>query len=103
MCICKHLESVASGRLVRVSHADKQRRMFFELAMCFVLPAVIMALRACLQVFDHPLDRPNLEAFADYIVQGHRFDILEGFGCQPATYYSIPGVFIVWLDRKSVV
>nr|WCD39442.1 Ste3-5 [Ganoderma boninense] len=76
MCICKHLESVASGRIVRISHADKQRRMFFELAVCFVLPAIIMALH--------------------YIVQGHRFDIVEGFGCQPATYYSIPAVFIVW-------
>ncbi|KAM5538302.1 hypothetical protein V8D89_008033 [Ganoderma adspersum] len=76
MCICKHLEAVASGRIVRVSHADKRRRMFFELAMCFLFPVVIMALH--------------------YIVQGHRFDVVEGFGCQPATYYSIPGVFIVW-------
>ncbi|KAI0752093.1 GPCR fungal pheromone mating factor [Fomes fomentarius] len=76
MCICKHLESVASGRHVRVSHGDKRRRMFFELAMCFLLPIIIMALH--------------------YVVQGHRFDIVEVFGCQPATYYSIPGVFIVW-------
>ncbi|RDX44940.1 fungal pheromone STE3G-protein-coupled receptor [Lentinus brumalis] len=76
MCICKHLESVASGRIVRISFADKQRRMLFELAMCFLLPIIIMALH--------------------YVVQGHRFDIVEAFGCQPATYYSIPGVFIVW-------
>nr|AYF56465.1 pheromone receptor [Coriolopsis trogii] len=76
MCICKHLESVASGRIVRVSHADKRRRMFFELAMCYLFPVVVMALH--------------------YVVQGHRFDIVEAFGCQPATYYSIPGVFIVW-------
>ncbi|OSD03756.1 B mating type pheromone receptor [Trametes coccinea BRFM310] len=76
MCICKHLELVASGRVVRVSHADKRRRMYFDLAMCYSLPAIIMALH--------------------YIVQGHRFDIVEAFGCQPATYYSIPGVFIVW-------
>ncbi|KAI0651372.1 GPCR fungal pheromone mating factor [Trametes meyenii] len=76
MCICKHLELVASGRVVRVTHADKQRRMYFDLAMCFLLPVVIMALH--------------------YVVQGHRFDIVEVFGCQPATYYSIPGVFIVW-------
>ncbi len=51
MCICKHLESVASGRIVRISHADKQRRMFFELALCFLLPAVIMALRAYTSAF----------------------------------------------------
>ncbi|KAI0776713.1 GPCR fungal pheromone mating factor [Trametes elegans] len=76
MCICKHLELVASGRVVRVTYGDKQRRMYFDLAMCYLLPVVIMALH--------------------YVVQGHRFDIVEAFGCQPATYYSIPGVFIVW-------
>lgn len=32
----------------------------------------------------------------DYVVQGHRFDIVEAIGCQPATYYSVPAVFIVW-------
>ncbi|KAH9856256.1 GPCR fungal pheromone mating factor [Lenzites betulinus] len=76
MCICKHLELVASGRVVRTSPGDKKRRMYFDLAMCFLLPAIIMALH--------------------YVVQGHRFDIVEAFGCQPATYYSVPGVFIVW-------
>lgn len=54
MCICKHLESVASGRIVRISHADKQRRMFFELALCFLLPVVIMALRAYIFPIVHP-------------------------------------------------
>lgn len=29
-------------------------------------------------------------------MQGHRFDIVEAIGCQPATYYSVPAVFIVW-------
>ncbi len=33
---------------------------------------------------------------SDYIVQGHRFDILEYVGCLPATYYSIPAIFIIW-------
>ncbi|KZT69399.1 fungal pheromone STE3G-protein-coupled receptor [Daedalea quercina L-15889] len=76
MCICKHLELVASGRAVRLTHEDKRRRMLFELAMCFGAPLVLMALH--------------------YIVQGHRFDIVEDIGCQAATYYSIPAVFIVW-------
>ncbi|TFY56930.1 hypothetical protein EVJ58_g7330 [Rhodofomes roseus] len=76
MCICKHLHLVASGRTVRLTHEDRRRRMWFELAMCFGVPMVLMALH--------------------YIVQGHRFDIIEDIGCQPATYYSIPAVFIVW-------
>ena len=29
-------------------------------------------------------------------MQGHRFDIIEDIGCQAATYYSIPAVFIIW-------
>ncbi|KAF9803215.1 hypothetical protein IEO21_09726 [Rhodonia placenta] len=76
LCICKHLELIASGRAVRLTHEDKRRRMFFELAMCFGVPMMLMALQ--------------------YVVQGHRFDIVEDIGCQPATYYSIPAVFIVW-------
>jgi pheromone a factor receptor len=35
--------------------------------------------------------------FSDYIVQGHRFDIIEGYGCRPTTYFSIPAIFIVWI------
>ncbi|KAI0946031.1 hypothetical protein AcV7_010118 [Taiwanofungus camphoratus] len=76
MCICKHLELVSSGRVVRLTNEDKRRRTIFELVMCFGVPMILMALH--------------------YIVQGHRFDIVEAIGCQPATYYSIPAVFIVW-------
>ena len=35
--------------------------------------------------------------YVDYIVQGHRFDIIEDYGCWPTTYFSIPSIFIVWL------
>ncbi|KAI0944386.1 hypothetical protein AcW1_002114 [Taiwanofungus camphoratus] len=76
LCVCKHLELVASSRMVRQTYSDKKRRMIFESIMCFGVPAVLMALH--------------------YVVQGHRFDIVEQFGCEPATYYSIPAIFIVW-------
>lgn len=33
----------------------------------------------------------------DYIVQGHRFDIIEEYGCRPTTYISIPGILIVYV------
>ncbi|KAG2133677.1 GPCR fungal pheromone mating factor [Suillus bovinus] len=49
----------------------------FELFMCFGLQMVSMGLH--------------------YIVQGHRFDIIEGYGCRPATYVSIPAIFLIWL------
>ncbi|EJF59102.1 STE3-domain-containing protein [Dichomitus squalens LYAD-421 SS1] len=76
MCVCRNLELVASGRIARLTREDKRKKMFFDLAMCYGLPLIIMALH--------------------YVVQGHRFDILEYVGCLPATYYSIPGVFIIW-------
>ncbi|KAI9057578.1 B mating type pheromone receptor [Trametes sanguinea] len=76
MCVCRNLELVASGRIARLTRDDKRRKIAFDLAMCFGLPALVMALH--------------------YIVQGHRFDILEFVGCLPATYYSIPAVFIIW-------
>ena len=34
---------------------------------------------------------------SDYVVQGHRFDIIEDFGCQPESYVSLPEFFLVWL------
>lgn len=30
-------------------------------------------------------------------MQGHRFDIIEEYGCRPTTYFSIPAIFIVWI------
>ncbi|KAH8101254.1 GPCR fungal pheromone mating factor [Cristinia sonorae] len=76
LCICKHLELVASGRMVRLTHDDHRRRKLFELSLCWGIPVVFMTLH--------------------YVVQGHRFDIVESFGCQPAIYYSLPAVFIIW-------
>lgn len=32
-----------------------------------------------------------------YIVQGHRFDIIEEYGCRPATYVSLPAIFLLWV------
>ena len=47
MCVCRNLELVASGRVARLNYEDKRRKMFFDLAMCYGLPVIIMALRTC--------------------------------------------------------
>nr|BDD37067.1 pheromone receptor [Rhizopogon roseolus] len=77
MCVCKHLELVSSNRRVRFDHIDKRRRIIFDSVMCFGIPLLFMALH--------------------YVVQGHRYNIVENLGCQPATYFSIEGIVIVWL------
>ncbi|KAL6308810.1 fungal pheromone STE3G-protein-coupled receptor [Sparassis latifolia] len=77
MCICIHLEQVASGRQARTLRSEKQRRQIIEAVLCFLVPVVWMALH--------------------YTVQGHRFDIIEGYGCRPNTYVSIPAIIIIWV------
>jgi len=77
LCICRYLSSVASPRHSIADASDKRRRMIFELMMTVGLPIIGMALH--------------------YIVQGHRFDILEDFGCNPTTYVSVAALFIVYL------
>ncbi|KAK0219354.1 putative pheromone receptor [Armillaria nabsnona] len=77
LCICIHLEQVASVRNAQTTIADKKRRRIFEVGMCWGLPLIFMALH--------------------YVVQGHRFDIIEEYGCRPTTYFSIPAIFIVWI------
>ncbi|TFY73330.1 hypothetical protein EWM64_g10682, partial [Hericium alpestre] len=75
-CICRSLEFIASNRVVMLDRASKRRWTIFDLCICFGVPATLMILH--------------------YVVQGHRFDIIEDFGCQPATYFSVPGILIVF-------
>ncbi|KAI6110417.1 GPCR fungal pheromone mating factor [Pisolithus croceorrhizus] len=77
LCICIHLERIASVRQVSTSHSDKMRRMIFDAMICWMIPIVYMALH--------------------YVVQGHRFDIVEDFGCRPTVYVSIPAIFLIWV------
>ncbi|KAH7881712.1 pheromone A receptor-domain-containing protein [Phlebopus sp. FC_14] len=77
LSLCIHLERVASVRQVTTTHSDKRRRQMVDLALCFGVPAVYMA--------------------THYVVQGHRFDIVEGFGCRPTIYESIASVFLIWI------
>ncbi|QRV85395.1 STE3-type pheromone receptor [Ceratobasidium sp. AG-Ba] len=77
LCICRYLAAVASPRHTIANAKDKKRRMIFEFVMTVGVPIIAMALH--------------------YVVQGHRFDLLEDFGCNPTTYVSVPALFIVYL------
>ncbi|KAJ7243441.1 putative fungal pheromone GPCR, STE3-type [Mycena rebaudengoi] len=83
LCLCIHLERIASVRQVRTTPEQKRRRMYFDLAMCWGVPAISMALH--------------------YIVQGHRFDIVQDFGCRPATYISVAAICLVWVPQLIAV
>lgn len=96
LCICIHLEQISSSRHSTFTISDKRRRQLFEAGMCIGLPIVFMGLRkskwniSCLMTL-------ILLRNEDYIVQGHRFDIIETYGCRPTTYFSIPSIFLIWI------
>lgn len=62
-----------------------------ELGLCVGFPIFIMALRESTS----RARAESTERSSDSIVQGHRFDIYEDFGCSPAIYISIPSVIIL--------
>ncbi|KAJ7657627.1 Rcb2.42 [Mycena polygramma] len=72
LCLALQLHAIASS-LKTVTRGP--RGVILDLTLCFGLPILIMALH--------------------YIVQGHRFDIFEDFGCRPAMYISLPSLFLV--------
>ncbi|RXW17912.1 hypothetical protein EST38_g7942 [Candolleomyces aberdarensis] len=76
LCIAKHLEMVSSSRTVSYTIADRKRRMILDAILCFFCPMIFMALH--------------------YVVQGHRYDIIQNLGCTASIYISIPAIFIIW-------
>lgn len=76
-CLCMHLERVSSIRQVNTCVQDKRRRQIIDSLLCFGVPAIFMALH--------------------YVVQGHRFDIIQEFGCRPTIYVSIVALFLMWI------
>jgi pheromone a factor receptor len=45
LCICIHLERIASTRHVQTTDTQKRQRMIFDVLMCWGLPMVYMVLR----------------------------------------------------------
>ncbi|KZV82019.1 fungal pheromone STE3G-protein-coupled receptor [Exidia glandulosa HHB12029] len=76
-CITRNLEHIASTRVAVTTAADKRRRRNIDLCITVGFPVLTMILH--------------------YVVQGHRFDIVDYVGCQPAIYVSIPALFILYI------
>ncbi|TFK50582.1 fungal pheromone STE3G-protein-coupled receptor [Heliocybe sulcata] len=74
LCLAHSLESVSSEREVLHSDGWKTRIKGFA---CIGMPIIYLLL--------------------SILVQDHRFDIVENFGCQASTYISIPAVILLWL------
>lgn len=77
LCINRRLASIAMSRAVSSTHNKKRLNLAIDLSLGVGLPVILMAL--------------------SYIVQPHRYDIFEGFGCEGAVYLSTPAIFIIYL------
>ncbi|KAJ7807360.1 STE3-domain-containing protein [Mycena olivaceomarginata] len=74
LCINRRLYQIATVRTVVITRADKRRAVLIDSLICGLFPSVYVALQ--------------------YIVQGHRFNIMEDLGCLPDIYNTIPSYFI---------
>ncbi|KAJ7451387.1 Rcb2.42 [Mycena latifolia] len=78
LCLARQLNRIASGDEMS---PRGWRHRGSDIFLCWGLPVTIMVLHI--------------------IVQGHRFDIIQDIGCQPAIYVSWPSIFI--LDLSSFI
>ncbi|TFK26911.1 STE3-like pheromone receptor [Coprinopsis marcescibilis] len=77
LCISRRLYCIISVQTSSITRGDKRRMVIIDLCIAVGLPVIIMILH--------------------YIVQGHRFDILEDFGCFPIVYNTLPAYFIYFM------
>ncbi|GAW04836.1 pheromone receptor [Lentinula edodes] len=63
--------------MVSITRDDKRRAIFEDIAITLGLPILVLLLHM--------------------IVQGHRFDIFEQYGCSPTTYNTIPAYFLFYM------
>lgn len=77
LCISRRLYTIAVIKTASPTREDKLRAVIIDISISIGIPVIVMTLH--------------------YIVQGHRFDILEDVGCWPATYNVIPAYFLVYM------
>ncbi|EIW56740.1 fungal pheromone STE3G-protein-coupled receptor [Trametes versicolor FP-101664 SS1] len=75
MCINQRLYNISRVQAVMVTRAEKQRAVLIDSLICVLFPIIVVAL--------------------SYIVQGHRYNILQELGCFPALYNTLLTYFLV--------
>ncbi|KIM26532.1 hypothetical protein M408DRAFT_330503 [Serendipita vermifera MAFF 305830] len=77
LCIQRRLYTVSRVRSVSENPATRRRALIIDLLIGLGIPILVMVLH--------------------YIVQGHRYDILEDVGCWPTVYSSVVAVPLVYM------
>jgi len=76
LCISRRLYFIATTTTVTSTRADKRREMIVD--------------------FSITLGIPLLQMLLELVVSGHRFNIFENYGCQPATWNTPLAYVLVW-------
>lgn len=77
LCINRRLFKIASGTAVRVSPEQKRRAVIIDLSIAVGIPVLVMVLH--------------------YIVQGHRYNIIEDIGCTPTVFNTAAAYPLVYM------
>ncbi|KAI9571964.1 putative fungal pheromone GPCR, STE3-type [Boletus coccyginus] len=77
LCISRRLYVISSIKTAVKTRQDRCRAAVLDSCTAFGIPMLIMALH--------------------YVVQGHRFDILEDVGCYPSIYNTLLAYFLVFM------
>ncbi|KAJ8474657.1 hypothetical protein ONZ51_g7062 [Trametes cubensis] len=77
LCIARRLYKLTSVRTVSVTRKEKLRNVYIDIAIAIGVPVIVMALH--------------------YIVQGHRYNIIENVGCTPDIWNTAPAYPLVFM------
>ncbi|KAM5538793.1 hypothetical protein V8D89_007515 [Ganoderma adspersum] len=77
LCIARRLYKISSVSTVSISRKEKLRGIYVDVAIAIGVPMIVMALH--------------------YIVQGHRYNIIENIGCTPDIWNTVPAYPLVFM------
>jgi pheromone a factor receptor len=103
LVINRRLYKIATRSVTFLTAAEKRRDLYIDLAICTGIPILHIVMRTPPSLV--ALHSFCLTSFTDVIVEGHRFDIFEGFGCY-ITVYNTPLAFplvYIWPGAISLV
>ncbi|RDX44942.1 STE3-domain-containing protein [Lentinus brumalis] len=77
LCIARRLYKITSVSTVSITRKEKLRNVYIDVAIAIGVPIIVMALH--------------------YIVQGHRYNIIENIGCAPDIWNTVPAYPLVFM------
>ena len=97
LCISRQLELLSSTRTIPCHPTVIRNWLIFDIFMCYLLPIIYILLRKY-NLF-HSLSNPFPDIFCppDLVVQNHRFDLVENFGCSTSVDPSAVGILLMWI------